>query len=57
LPEGALVTVVYPVLPAAVPAKSQSRISVPLVSSVRIGSLRLTAERIAELLEDDDLPV
>jgi hypothetical protein len=55
LPEGAIVTVVYPIVAAAVPIKSQSRISVPLVPSDRPGSVRLTGKRVAKLLDDDDV--
>ncbi len=55
LPEGALVTVSYPVpLPVGQP-DSRRRVVLPLVRSDRPGSRRLTAERVAEILEDDDV--
>jgi hypothetical protein len=34
---------------------ARQRVSLPLVRTGKPGSLRLTAERIAEILEDDDL--
>ncbi len=55
LPEGATVTVSYPVaLPVGQP-NSRRRVLLPLVRSDRPGSRRLTAERVAEILEDDDV--
>ena len=56
LPEGALVTVVYPALPGTEPAGAGRRVRLPLVRSDRSGSCDLDAERIAELLFDDDVP-
>jgi len=55
LPEGAMVTVSYPVSSPTEPLDSHRRVSLPLVPSDRPGSRRLTAERLAELLEDDDV--
>jgi hypothetical protein len=55
LPEGTLVSVSYPRSPQAVPPDSRRRVQLPLVPSDRPGSLPLTAERIAELLDDDDV--
>jgi len=55
LPEGAMVTVSYPVSPPTESLDSHRRVSLPLVPSDRPGSRRLTAERLAELLEDDDV--
>jgi hypothetical protein len=56
LPEGAIVSVSYPISPEATPPESAHRVQFPLVPSDRPGSVNLTAERIAELLYDDDLP-
>ena len=54
LPEGASVSVSYHAHP---PAKesSEKRVKFPLVRSKRPGTLHLTAERIAELLEEEDV--
>jgi len=55
LPEGATVTVCYPVpLPAGQP-NSRRRVLLPLVRSDHPGSRRLTADRLAAILEDDDV--
>ena len=56
LPEGALVTVVYPVSPKIKPPDSGRRVRLPMVRSDNPGSLQLDAERVAELLDDDDVP-
>ena len=56
LPEGTLVTVSYPGAPPAEPPEMRRPVQLPLVQSDRPGSRRLTAERIAELLEDEDVP-
>jgi hypothetical protein len=56
LPDGTLVTVVYPVAPAAKPEDSGRRVRLPMVRSDRPGSLRLDADRVAELLDGDDVP-
>ena len=57
LPEGAVVTVWFPPIPGPpVPGGSEARVRLPLVPSAHPGSLRLTAEHVAELLEDDDVP-
>jgi hypothetical protein len=56
LPEGTLVTVSYPAAPPAEPPTMRRPVQLPLVRSDRPGSRRLTAERIAELLEDEDVP-
>jgi hypothetical protein len=55
LPEGATVSVLYPVAPLAVPPDSGERVQFPLVRSDRPGTLHLTSDRIAELWEDDDV--
>lgn len=55
LPEGTEVTVSCALAPPAKTARRKRRVQLPLVSSKRPGSVRLTAERIAEILEEDDL--
>ena len=55
LPEGTIVIVSYTESPATVKPKSGHRVQFPLVRSDRPGSLDLTAERIAELWEEDDV--
>jgi hypothetical protein len=52
LPEGAAVTVSYPALPAASPAPERKRVPFPLVRSTQPGSVHLTNERLAEILDD-----
>ncbi len=52
LPEGAVVTITYPVLPHAKPAVEKRRIQVPLVRTNQPGSVRLTGARITEILDD-----
>jgi hypothetical protein len=54
LPEGTIVTVSYTEPPPTVPPKSGYRVQFPLVRSDRPGSLDLTADRIAELWDEDD---
>ena len=54
LPEGTAVTVF--IAPTVRPAQSGSRIELPLVRSAKPGSLNLTGDRIAEILEEDDVP-
>jgi hypothetical protein len=55
LPEGALVTVVFPVPPRTTPPDSGRRVRLPMVRSDHPGSLQLDAERVAELMDDDDV--
>jgi hypothetical protein len=55
LPDGTIVTVSYPESSPTIPSESGHRVQFPLVRSNRPGSLDLTAERIAELWEEDDL--
>jgi hypothetical protein len=50
LPEGTLVTVVYPVSQEAQPRDSARRVRLPMVRSDRPGSRQLDAERVGELL-------
>ncbi|MCC7087071.1 MAG: hypothetical protein IT427_18885 [Pirellulales bacterium] len=53
LPEGAMVRIVYePQEPAK---KSGYRVKFPLVESDQPGSLHLTNQMIAEILDEDDL--
>jgi hypothetical protein len=54
LPEGAVVTVLYPALPSAPPVFERKRVSFPLIRSAKPGSVSLTNERIAEILDDED---
>jgi hypothetical protein len=53
LPEGTIVTVSCAVGPK--PPGKKRRVVLPLVKSKRPGSLPLTNERIAELLEQEDV--
>jgi hypothetical protein len=55
LPEGMVVTVSFPVPPPTEPPAPRRRVSFPLVKSGQPGSLQLTAERVAELLDDEDV--
>jgi len=54
LPEGTAVVVSTRLSPAIRVAKKQQRVSLPFVRSDRPGSIDLTAERIAELLDEQD---
>ena len=56
LPEGMAVTVSCNIAPAAETAKQKRRVDLPLVPSKSPGTLNLTAEHIAELLEEDESP-
>jgi hypothetical protein len=53
LPEGAAVCVVYP-LPNKTPPGTKKRIELPLVHCDRPGSVPLTNQRIAEILDAED---
>jgi len=55
LPEGTMVTVSYPVGPSIQPPETHRRVTLPLVPCDRPGSRRPTAERVAELLEEDEV--
>ena len=55
LPEGALVTVSFPASGSSTPPQRRERVHLPLVLSKRPGSVDLTAEKIAEILNDDDV--
>ena len=54
LPEGAVVTVLDPAAPSPPPAVERKRVPFPLVRSTQPGSVLLTNERIAEILDDED---
>lgn len=54
LPEGAVVTVLYPAMTKPPPAAERKRVSFPLVRSTRPGSVHLTNERLAEILDEED---
>jgi hypothetical protein len=56
LPEGTLVTVVYPIALETKPPDCGRRVRLPLVRSDHPGSRELEADRVAELLDDDDVP-
>jgi hypothetical protein len=56
LPEGMQVTVSCPAASNTEPNRQKRRVNLPLVSSSRPGTLDLTAERVAELLDEDDVP-
>ena len=55
LPEGASVTVVYCQPPLASHPTEASRVSFPLVRSPQPGSVNLTSDRIAEILDDEEI--
>ena len=55
LPEGAAVTVTLRSHPVIRVAKVQRRVEFPLVPSAAPGSIRLTNERIAAILEEEDI--
>jgi hypothetical protein len=54
LPEGTRVTVLPHRLKTCVP-KKRRRVVLPLVKSDKPGSINLTAERIAQILEEEEL--
>ena len=54
LPECAAVTVTYLVPAAMTRAAPKTRIQVPLVQTGQPGSVNLTGERIAEILDEED---
>ena len=55
LPEGTRVIVSCALSESTTPHPAKTRIQLPLVTSAQPGSLRLTGERIAELLEESDV--
>jgi hypothetical protein len=54
LPEGAAVSVVFPVPGRARPVIEKRRIELPLVRCEQPGSIHLTSERIGEILDAED---
>jgi len=54
LPEGAAVSIWYPVPIMSAALQEKRRIEIPLVRSEHPGSVRLTGERIAEILNQKD---
>jgi hypothetical protein len=54
LPEGAAVGVCYPAPVTSAAVDRRQRVEVPLVRTARPGSVRLTGERIAQILDDED---
>jgi hypothetical protein len=54
LPEGAAVTVHYPASVVRPPSVGKKRIHVPLVRTGEPGTVNLTSERIAEILDKED---
>ena len=54
LPEGAKVTVSYQGRASMAPAAAKRRIQVPRVRTGQPGSVNLTGERIAEILDEED---
>ncbi|HUG69653.1 MAG TPA: hypothetical protein VMM76_18020 [Pirellulaceae bacterium] len=55
LPEGADVRVVCSAGPVIHVSRNRKRVQLPLVKSDRPGTLELTSERIAEILEAEDI--
>ena len=55
LPEGAAVTVIVRSSPVMRFAKNPKRVEFPLVHSTAPGSVHLTNERIAEILDEEDI--
>ena len=54
LPEGASVVVVYPAPQSAQPVAAKRRIELPLVHCDQPGTVHLTGEQIAEILDAED---
>ena len=55
LPEGAAVTVTYPASITQTPTAARKRVQFPLVRSAQPGSVNLTNDLVAEILEDEDV--
>jgi hypothetical protein len=55
LPEGARVTVFYHGPKTTGPESQKRRIEVPLVRTGEPGTVKLTAQRIAEILDEEDV--
>lgn len=56
LPEGMQVIISCPAASSTDSNRRKRRVNLPLVSSNHPGTLDLTAERVAELLDEDDVP-
>jgi len=54
LPEGAIVSVSFGTSPLIRVAEKQKRVELPLVRSSKPGSVHLTNEMIAELMDEED---
>ena len=54
LPEGAAVSVTFPAQPASKVAAEKRRIQVPLVHTDKPGTVALSGERIAEVMDAED---
>jgi hypothetical protein len=54
LPEGAVVTITYPATTANRECPPRQRIQVPLVRTGELGSVQLTGEAIAEIMDNED---
>jgi hypothetical protein len=54
LPEGAAVTIAYPAVPPSTQTPEEQRIQVPLVRTGEPGTMHLTNDRIAEILDQED---
>ena len=55
LPDGANVIVTYRTTPVIRVAKNQKRVQFPLFPSSEPGTLDLTSERIADILDDEEI--
>lgn len=55
LPEGASVVVIYRTAPVIRVAKNQKRVELPLFPSSAPGALDLTNERMAEILDEEEI--
>ena len=55
LPEGTAVTVSCDIVPVSLPRRKQKPVQLPLVPSKHPGTLSLTGERIAEILEEEEI--
>jgi predicted phosphodiesterase len=55
LPEGAMVRIVFEPGEASGSARPRRRVAFPLVESDQPGSMKLSGDRIAEILDEDDL--
>ena len=55
LPDGIAVTVSFDMAAILTPPNERKRVEFPLVRSTHPGSLHLTAERIGEIMEEEDV--